>query len=385
MSVRVAKVPINLLRLSAAATTTTITSLRACHYAAGKKAADCLYHAAGCETKLGNQLRSAATFAEAGELMERADPAVATKYFSRAIEAYALQGYYPHAAVVCAIACAHAQARLGELPCIPASPCFPPSSHPPQLEEHIAHMLMHEEDADAAAEHFDNAAEYWATAAQYGMSIRALLDGAAAMIETQRYVRAAKRYGHAAKLCLDDNLLKFNSSRLHLSTVLCLLAGLKLAEAKQYVMRLKDDFLWEASREKRFAMDVLYCCQEADQHLFMDHVWNFDYVEELTDSQLAVCEVIYEAIVTSAPADADDLEDNTPYGEILRAEKLAAELDKAVANDSESDWSATSSEYYTSSSSDDSDAGGGGDDDDEGGQAAAALELATASSTSSED
>ena len=150
------------------------TYLRASHRATGKKAADCLYHAAGCETKLGNQLRSAATFAEAGELMERADPAVATKYFSRAIEAYALQGYYPHAAVVCGMACVNVQARLGELSCrISQLHLASPHRHPPsQLEEHIAHMLMHEEDADAAAEHFDNAAEYWATAAQYGMSIR---------------------------------------------------------------------------------------------------------------------------------------------------------------------------------------------------------------------
>jgi len=95
---------------------------------------------------------------------------------------------------------------------------------------------------------------------------------------------------------MDDNLLKFRTPTYHLNCLLCLLADLHLDDARNYVVQQLDDYTFQTSREKRFAMDILYCVQEVDSDLLVDHIWNFDYVVELSFRQLTLLEVIMEAV-----------------------------------------------------------------------------------------
>jgi hypothetical protein len=95
---------------------------------------------------------------------------------------------------------------------------------------------------------------------------------------------------------MDDNLLKYRTPMHHLDCLLCLLAELHLDDARNYVVQQLDDYTFQTSREKRLALDILYCVQEVDVDLLVDHIWNFDYVVEFSHRQLILLEIVVEAV-----------------------------------------------------------------------------------------
>lgn len=145
---------------------------------------------------------------------------------------------------------------------------------------------------------------------------------------------------------MDDNLLKARSPAVHLNAVLSLLADLDLQEAKDYVLAQLDDFLFQSSREKRFIMDILFCIQETDPDMLLDHTWNYDYVVELTDRQLGMLEAIHDSVVASKPK---------PSKAMTIDERAAMRVQQAVdeaASDSGSAWGSDSASTDDSDSDD---------------------------------
>lgn len=131
---------------------------------------------------------------------------------------------------------------------------------------------------------------------------------------------------------MDDNLLKARSPCIHLNAALCLLADLLLSEARDYVVAQLDDFVFQMSREKRFILDILYCVQETDPDLLMDHIWNYDFVVKLTARQLTMLQIVYEAVKASKPPEV-----KPKTLEEQMQERVQAEVDRA-ASDSGSSW-----------------------------------------------
>ncbi len=138
----------------------------------------------------------------------------------------------------------------------------------------------------------------------------------------------------------------------HLNCLLCLLADLHLEDARNYVVQQLDDYTFQTSREKRFAMDILYCIQEVDADLLIDHIWNYDYVVELSYRQLTLLEIIMEAVKsTKAQVAKKDKASETVQ------EAMQKRVDAAIAegnSDSGSSWGSDEE----SSSEDEGPAGG---------------------------
>ncbi len=161
------------------------------------------------------------------------------------------------------------------------------------------------------------------------------------------------KFKRAARLSMDDNLMRYRTPMYHLDCLLCLLADLHLEDARNYVVQQLDDYTFQTSREKRFAMDILFCIQETDVDLLIDHIWNFDYVVELTFRQLTLLEIIVEAVKSTkaqqkAPKVAESLQD-----------AVAQRVDAALAKDMSDSGSSWGSDEESASSDDDEPAGGG--------------------------
>ena len=151
----------------------------------------------------------------------------------------------------------------------------------------------------------------------------------------RRFISAAMKFKRAARLCMDDNLLKFRTPMYHLNCLLCLLADLHLEDARNYVVQQLDDYTFQTSREKRFAMDVLYCIQEVDPDLLVDHIWNYDYVVELSFRQLMLLEIIMEAVkATRAQSKKSTASDTVQEAMQKRVDAMLAE----EKSDSGSSW-----------------------------------------------
>lgn len=209
-----------------------------------------------CEQKMREPLSAASYFIDAAEALRKVEPLEAVGMYGKAIAEYAALGRFLTAAAV---------------------------------QREVAEIFVEEEATYDAATAFGYAADYYAGEALAGPAMVCLLRGGELFVMDERFELAAGFFERAAKLALDDNLLKFNTPAIALDVVLCYLCLRDDERAIDFVeAQAETDFNFSASREKRFALDIVLNCQERDKHAFMDHVWNYDYVHEFAPYQLRV-------------------------------------------------------------------------------------------------
>jgi hypothetical protein len=217
--------------------------------------------------------------------------------------------------------------------------------------EHDVARAHAEDDAHSdAAIAWGRVAAFYSSDGKFPQAALAMRDAAVARVRAEEFRAAFAAFDGAARLVVDDNLQKFTSPTLRLSAVLALLAELDLEAAAAYLDGQGDDAVFQRSRERRFAQDVVACCEAADDHGFVDHVWNYDYVCALEPVQLQMLEVVLRGIRDSRPE---------PVVELTADETREVRIQEYLADSegSDSSWGSESEK--------------GDSDDDEGGGAGA--------------
>lgn len=236
---------------------------------------------ADCEQKMREPLCAASYFVDAAEAMQKVDPGEAVRLFGRAIAEYAVLGRF------------HVSAAL---------------------QRTVAELYEDEEAMHDAAVAHGYAADYYLGEAMAGQAIACLLRSGQLLAMEERYEMAAETFQRAVTLCLDDNLLKFNSPSIALDIVLCFLCLRDDERSLDFIESHTDmDFNFAVSRERRFALDIILNCQERDRHSLLDHAWNFDYVCELKPYRLGMLREILDAVqepVADSGSDSEDSKDS---------------------------------------------------------------------------
>jgi tetratricopeptide (TPR) repeat protein len=260
-----------------------------------RNAGDAYSQCASCEQTMREPLGAASYFIDAAECMRKVDPLEAIRLYGKAIAEYAVLGRFHVAAA---------------------------------LQRTVAE-LYEADDAffDAAVAH-GYAADYYQGENIAGPALASLVRSAELLILEERYEMASQALIRAIRLCLDDNLLKFNSSALALDVVLCFLCLRDDERALDFIEEHTElDFVFAVSRERRFVLDLILNCQERDKHAFIDHAWNYDYVFELKPYQLHMLHEMFQAIQEPVPeGDGDETESTDSWQGDEEEGEAAAEV-----------------------------------------------------------
>lgn len=246
-----------------------------------RKAAECYVQASSAEKHKANVLGSAVFMADAAELYERVDASLSVGMYRSGAEVFAGLGRH--------LTAGNLMVRVGEL-----------------------------EAADSArlsaAEAYAAASHYYLACDEYALTVSTLHSAGAILALEDAFMEAHAHFERAARVALDDNLIKWHSPRLALNAGLCVVAAIyapgaseeergraraRLEEYQSIVGRRDPRF--GVGREHRFLTDVADTAAAWAVDDLIDHMWNFDYVGELQPHELALCQSIYEGVREGPP------------------------------------------------------------------------------------
>ena len=181
-----------------------------------------------------------------------------------------------------------------------------------------------------------NVAEYYIGEALFPQAARFLNRAAEHMVEEERFHEAAELFERTLRLCMDDNLMRFNTPGLALNIVLCFLALRDDERALDFVEDYgQEDYMFIVSREKRFCVNIILCAQDRRADDFMDHLWNFDYVVEFEPFQLKLLEDVYEGICQQVDEEEEQEESSGPDSWQSSEEESEEEDEEESSEDSD--------------------------------------------------
>lgn len=231
-----------------------------------------------CEQKMKEPLCAASYFVDAAEALVKVDPLEGIGQYGKAIAEYAVLGRFHVAAAI---------------------------------QRTVADVYEEDEAMYDAAVSLGYAADYYLGEAMGGQAMACLLKAGRFLVLEERYELASKSFQRAIDICLDDNLLKFNSSGIALDILLCFLCLRDDERALDFIEAHTDlDFGFAVSRERRFALDIILNCQERNKHSLVDHAWNFDYVHEFRPYQLHMLHELFEAVQEPVIDSGSELEES---------------------------------------------------------------------------
>lgn len=247
-------------------------------YAKWRFAGEAYARAGDAEKKMNELLIAGTYFIDAAECYERIDVNEAIRIYQKAIGLYATIGRFVSAATV--------QTRVAELY---------------EADGALAH----------AAEAYQYASDYFLGDDLYSQTILALYQAGVCLTMDNTFRAAHEKFEQAARFAADDNLTKFKVPEFMFDSALCLLAEGNLPEAEDYIILCsRRDANFAVGRERRFLFDIIDCANASALDDFIDHCWNFDYVDELDPFELKMLDEIREMILNGPKGKKDGDDDD---------------------------------------------------------------------------
>jgi tetratricopeptide (TPR) repeat protein len=244
-------------------------------YGRWRLAGEAYARAGDAEKKLGELLVAGTYYIDSAECYERVDMTEAVKLCQKAIGLYSTMGRFVSAAAV--------QSRVAQL-----------------FEADGAYA--------SAAEGFQYASDYFLGDDLYSQAVLSLYRAGTCLVEEgSSYAEAHEKFDRGARYAADDNLVKFKVPELMFDAALCLLADGDLPKAEDYVVECsRRDASFAVGRERRFLFDIIDCARASAIDDFIDHAWNFDYVDELDPFELKMLDEIREMILAGPPSKEEE-------------------------------------------------------------------------------
>lgn len=238
-------------------------------YGRWRLAGEAYCRAGDAEKKMAETLIAGTYYVDSAECFERVDVNEAVKLYQKAIGLYATMGRFTSAATV--------QTRVAELY---------------EADQAFAN----------AAEAYQYASDYFLGDDLYSQAVLSLYKSGMCLCEDNSYLQAHQKFDRAGRYAADDNLVKFKTPEMFFDAALCLLAEGKIPNTEDYIMECAQrDANFAVGRDRRFLYDVIDTAKAGDIHDFIDHCWNFDYVDELDPFELKMLDEIRE-MISQGPA-----------------------------------------------------------------------------------
>lgn len=243
-----------------------------------RSAGEAYFKAGEAEKKQAELLIASTYYTDAGECMERVDADEAVGMYLRAIGLYASLGRFMSAGT---------------------------------LQSRVAELYEADGALTQAAEAYQYACDYFLGDDLYSQAVKCLWHSGACLAQDESFGEAGGKFEKAAGYAMDDNLLKLKVPELMFDACLCRLAVGDLGAAEGFVNDCSSkDPNFTVGRERRFLLDVIDTARSRDVDAYMDHCWNFDYVDELDPWEVKMLEVILE-MIQAGPVERKDEESSS--------------------------------------------------------------------------